>query len=357
MIISDILKNASSMTRINSKLVAIEAVKTRQSIIGISLLTKLTQNSGYNAKEMLAQANIDVQLLSDPKATISFQQEVAFIRRLIETWQDDDLGFKAGQCFRLNAFGSIGLAASSSDTVSDAIDFFLKYIRLAYTPFAINFFIKNGNAILRFSDQFELGNLRRFYLERDFSFAFLSTRDMFPRSIVGQKPKTIHFDFPCPTSVEHYQSLYECPVFFSMPYNEILFDERYLALPLPLANSLTRDLLEEQCKLQEIALFGHNDFVEKIRQLIQSIDHEIPNLEKIAKIHFLTARTMRRKLKEQGVTFQQLVNEALCKKALHYLSTTNLTIEQISMRLGYSESASFIHAFKRWTGKTPKAYK
>ena len=62
------------------------------------------------------------------------------------------------------------------------------------------------------------------------------------------------------------------------------------------------------------------------------------------------------KLKEQGVTFQQLVNEDLSKKSLHYLSTTNLNIEQISMRLGYSESASFIHAFKRWTGKTPLQY-
>ena len=58
---------------------------------------------------------------------------------------------------------------------------------------------------------------------------------MFPRSIVGQKPKTIHFDFPCPTTVEHYQALYECPVFFSMPHNEMLFDERYLDLHLPLA--------------------------------------------------------------------------------------------------------------------------
>lgn len=339
----------------NRKLIAIADVNARQSIMGISLLTKLVQSNGYNATAMLEQAGIDTQLLNDPKANISFQQEVAFIRQLINTLADDDLGFKAGQCFRLNAFGHIGLAASSSDTVSDAIEFFLKYIRLAYTPFSIDFFIKDGNAILRFSDQFDLGNLRRFYLERDFSFAFLSTRDMFPRSIVGQKPKTIHFDFPCPSNVEHYQTLYECPVYFSMPYNEILFDKRYLDLPLPLANALTRDLLEEQCKLQEIALFGHNNFVDKIRQIIQTKENEIPNLEHIAKMHFITARTMRRKLKEQGVTFRQLVNEELSKKALHYLSTTSLSIEQISMRLGYSESASFIHAFKRWTGKTPKA--
>jgi len=341
----------------NTKLIAIADINARQSIIGISLLAKLVKNYGFNAEEMLVQADISPQLLNDPKATISFQQEVAFTREFVNTLADNDLGFKAGQCYRLNAFGHIGLAAGSSDTVSDAIEFFLKYIRLAYTHFDINFFTKEGNAILRFSDKYELGDLRRFYLERDFSFAFLSTRDMFPRSIIGQKPKTIHFDFPCPTSVDHYQTLYECPVHFSMPYNEILVDERYLDLPLPLANSLTRELLEEQCKTQEIALFGHKSFEGKIRQIIQSMENEMPNLESIAQMHFVTARTLRRKLKEQGVTFQQLVNEELSKKALNLLSTTSLTIEQISMRLGYSESASFIHAFKRWTGKTPKAYR
>lgn len=340
-----------------STLIAIADVNARQSIIGISLLVKLVQNNGYSAKAMLEQADISEQLLNDPKATISFQQEIAFTRELVKTLVDDNLGFKAGQCYRLNAFGHIGLAAGSSNTVSDAIAFFLKYIRLAYTHFDISFFKKDGNAILRFSDQFDLGNLRRFYLERDFSFAFLSTRDMFPRSIVGQKPKTIHFDFPCPTSVVHYQTLYECPVHFSMPYNEILFDEKYLDLNLPLANSLTRELLEEQCKIQEVALFGHKNVEDKIRQIIKGIENEIPNLENIAQMCFVTARTLRRKLKEQGVTFQQLVNEELSKKALYYLSTTNLSVEQISMRLGYSESASFIHAFKRWTGKTPKAYR
>lgn len=340
-----------------SKLIAISDVNLRQSIIGISLLAKLVQSCGYRVNSMLEQADISAQLLLDPKATISFQQEVSFTQALVNTLRDDDLGFKAGQCYRLNAFGHIGLAAGSSDTVSDAIVFFLKYIRLSYTHFAIDFFKNNGNAVLRFTDRYELGHLRRFYLERDFSFAFLSTRDMFPRSIIGQKPKTIHFDFPCPTSVDHYQSLYECQVHFSMPYNEIFFDEKYLDLPLPLANSLTRELLEEQCKIQEITLFGCENIKDKIRQIMQTMEGEIPSLENIAAMHFVTARTLRRKLKEQGVTFQQLINEELSKKALHYLSTSTLTIEQISLRLGYSESASFIHAFKRWTGKTPKAYR
>ena len=338
-------------------LIAVNDVNSRQSIIGISLLAKLVAQHGHSVTELLTQADICAQLLNDAKATISFQQEVAFTQALIKTLKDDELGFKAGQCYRLNAFGHIGLAAGCSDTVRDAIAFFLKYIRLAYTHFSIDFFQKDGNAVLRFTDQYELGNLRRFYLERDFSFAFLSTRDMFPRSIKGQKPKTIHFDFPCPTSIEHYQELYECTVHFSMAHNQILFDERYLDLPLPLANPLTRELLEEQCKSQEIALYGSERIDDKIRAVIQASQGKMPNLDGMAAMCFFSTRTLRRKLKERGVTFQQLLNEELHKKALHYLLSTHLTIEQISQRLGYSESASFNHAFKRWTGKTPNAYR
>jgi len=126
------------------KLTAIADVDSCQSIIGISLLTKLVKSKGFDPKYMLEKSGISKQLLNDPKATITFQQEVAFTREFVNTLADDDLGFKAGQCYRLNAFGHIGLAAGSSDTVSEAIDFFLKYIRLAYTHFDINFFKKTA---------------------------------------------------------------------------------------------------------------------------------------------------------------------------------------------------------------------
>lgn len=311
------------------QLTPITKVNSQQSIIGISLLVKLIESYSVDASTILTKSGINPNMLVDPKASVSFQQEIAFTTELVNAIKDDDLGFKVGQCYRLNAFGHIGLAAGSCNTVAEAIELFLKYIKLAYTHFAISFFKKEGNAILRYTDQYELGKLRVFYLERDFSFSFLSTRDMFPRSIVGQKPKTIHFDFPCPTTVKHYETLYECPVKFSMPYNQILFDERYLALPLPLANPLTKELLEEQCKQQEMALLGAKNLASKIRQIIQEMVGEIPNLEKIAQMHFITARTLRRKLKEQELTFQQIVNEELCKKALNYLSTTGLSVEQI----------------------------
>ena len=338
-------------------LLDIATIKQQQSIIGVSLLVKLIEDYGIDPVPILKYAKIDPEMLKDPKATISRLQDVQFSNAMLAKIDDPDIGFNSGQCYRISAFGALGLAAASSAKVEDAIEFFLRYIQLSYTHFDISFFKATGNAVLRFKDRFELGSLRRFYLERDFSFILISTRDMFPRSLADQKFKMVHFDFECPTTVEHYESQYECAVKFSMPHNQILFDEGYLVRPLPQANPLTHQLLEEQCETQKVETIGPESYSEKLQYLIRNSEGEIPNLDDIAAQLNTTSRTIRRKLKSEGYGFQGLLTQELSRKAIYLLETTHLTIEQIAFRLGYSESASFIHAFKRWTGKAPKAYR
>lgn len=329
----------------------------KQSIIGVSQLVKLVENYGTLSLPMLEKAGISLSMLQDPKAKITFQQDIAFVRAMLDTIDDPALGFHAGQCYKFSSFGHLGLAVASCDSVEDAIQLFMKYIQLSYTHFDVSFLKEGGKAILRFKDQEDLKELKRFYIERDFAFMLISTRDMFPRSLANQKFKAIHFDFACPTTKQDYEALYGCSVSFSMPFNEIQFDERYLARPLPQANSLTRQLLEEQCESQQVETLGPSDYVQKIQQVIRSSEENIPNLEDIAEQFHTSSRTIRRKLNAEGYNFQQLLTQELSRRAIHYLETTTLTVEQISLRLGYSETASFIHAFKRWTGKVPKAYR
>jgi len=335
----------------------IATIKQQQTITSVSLLVKLVEDYGVSVTPMLKAAGITSDLLQDPKAKISLQQEVGFVRAVLNAIDDPDIGFHAGQGYRLNAFGSLGLAVASSEKVNDAIEVFLRYLCLSNTHFDISFFKDNGMAVLRFKDRYALQELRHFYLERDFSFALLSTRDMFPRTLVGKTLKVIHFDFDCPTEVEKYETLYGCPVKFSMPFNEFLFDQKYLDQALPQANSLARRLFEEQCESEKVEAFGPQGYGQKIRHAIQGSEGSIPGLEDFAREFHTTSRTIRRKLLAEGYSYQSLLSQELCRKAIHYLETTQLTVEQISQRMGYGESASFIHAFRRWTGKTPKAYR
>ena len=190
----------------------------------------------------------------------------------------------------------------------------------------------------------------------------ISTRDGFPRSSTTPLYKAINFTFECPKKDginlrDHYQQRFECEVNFSQPHNEIQFDERYLTRRLPQANLLTHKLLKEQCESQEVEIFGPTGYTDKIRQFIRDCDEVKPRLKEIANLLHTTTRTVSRKLEAEGLHFQELVAEEVSRKAIRYLQTTELTIEQIAFKLGYSDSASFIHAFKRWTGKVPKDYR
>jgi hypothetical protein len=81
----------------------IVTIKQLQAIVSVSLLAKLVADYGFSALPMLKAADISSRLLQDPKAKISLQQEFAFIRAMLNTIDDPDIGIHAGQCYRLNA--------------------------------------------------------------------------------------------------------------------------------------------------------------------------------------------------------------------------------------------------------------
>jgi AraC-like DNA-binding protein len=65
-------------------------------------------------------------------------------------------------------------------------------------------------------------------------------------------------------------------------------------------------------------------------------------------------RTLQRRLREEGTTFQKVLDELREELARHYLSTTDYTSVEISFLLGYEEPNSFFRAFRAWTGQTPE---
>jgi AraC-like DNA-binding protein len=71
----------------------------------------------------------------------------------------------------------------------------------------------------------------------------------------------------------------------------------------------------------------------------------------------MSSRTLRRHLLAEGVSYRLLVDEVRMALAEELLSLRGITVEQISVRLGYSEVSNFLHAFKRCKGQTPKAFK
>ncbi|HCR1321009.1 TPA: helix-turn-helix transcriptional regulator [Pseudomonas aeruginosa] len=71
----------------------------------------------------------------------------------------------------------------------------------------------------------------------------------------------------------------------------------------------------------------------------------------------LSRRTLQRRLKEHGIEFSTLIEDVRRELALSYMKESNYSMTEISLLVGYSESASFTRAFRRWTGQSPQQYR
>jgi AraC-like DNA-binding protein len=71
----------------------------------------------------------------------------------------------------------------------------------------------------------------------------------------------------------------------------------------------------------------------------------------------MSVRTLRRRLREEGSSYRELLDEIRFGLARDYLTDTRLPLEEISELLGYSEPGNFSHAFRRWSGQSPRLYR
>ncbi|NKI18703.1 helix-turn-helix transcriptional regulator [Spongiibacter sp. KMU-166] len=81
-----------------------------------------------------------------------------------------------------------------------------------------------------------------------------------------------------------------------------------------------------------------------------------PSIEQVAKKLEMSTRSLRRKLQQEGTSYQDLLQEVRLGLAKQYLRD-KLSVEQIAELLGYSETSAFSRAFKGWTGKAPQEFR
>ena len=93
----------------------------------------------------------------------------------------------------------------------------------------------------------------------------------------------------------------------------------------------------------------------EIRALLLRDIANPPTLADIAKLLDVSDRSLRRQLREQGISFRGLLDELRTQIALKYLRTTKLANEDIALALGFSDAANFRRAFRRWTKKSPSS--
>ena len=324
-------------------------------VLGIHQVIRLLNQRGIDTDNLLRGAGIDPGLLEDPTATVTRGQELRLIKAILEKHPDPCFGLKAGCCYRLSAFGALGSAMFAAQNANEAILFFIRFIRLSYTYFHVKLTRERARTRIALGEQYDLGELHPYFVQRDLAFAVTGARDVIP-SVLSEADLQIEVALQEPPDRTPYTQLFRCPIHFGCEETAISFRNEILEKPLPQANALSLRMLERQCEKDLRRLSPERRLEETLLELFGGMEGHPDEAEVAAQLS-MTTRTLRRRLAREGISYQRLVDYHLSLQAKALLDHTSLPVARIAERLGYSEAASFIRAFKRWHSVSPTAFR
>lgn len=331
--------------------------EVRRPVISAQLLTRLGAERGLPVDACLRNTGIDAADLSNPATEISAAQELQLIRNLLSGLgpaASQGLGLDAGLRYHLSAYGIWGFALISSPNFRSAAEIAVRYLDLSYA-FARYRLENVGKDLLIVLDDSDVPeDLRQFLVERDFAAWANAAWEMRPGGFPG---RSAQFRFPRPDYAWRFDKLCGVRPSFEAPLNAILIAAKDLDAPLPQANPMMARMCEEQCRQLLAKRSVRSGLAGQIRDRLLRNPGEMPSLETVAEELHMASRSLRRRLDEEGTTFRALVDEVRQALAEELLLSAHMKLAEIASRLGYTEPAAFINAFKRWKGMSPSAYR
>lgn len=323
-----------------------------RSVHSVRLMADFAVESGISYQTILEETGISQQQLLDPNMVVTGQQELQVIHNLVEQLGDrPTLGLDVGTRYHFTTFGPLGMALMSSASIREALDLALTYFSLtfAFTQFLVS---ETDEGIrIEIEDEGIPPSVRQFILERDAAALITVQRDLVQDNFC----QYMAFTFQPKAEVQPYIDLFGILPEFGADKNFVLLDPHKVDQKLQMANDLILHTAEEQCRQILDRRQTQKKFINLVQQQLMRVRGEMPSMDMVADRLHLNARTLRRHLAQEGMTFIQIREEVRQVLAEQYLTLPKASIEQIAEWLGYAEPASFIHAYKRWHGKTPHA--
>jgi len=166
------------------------------------------------------------------------------------------------------------------------------------------------------------------------------------------------FSYAEPAHSAEYRLMYSTQLSFSRPNTVISFDASYLELPVVQNERSVKEFLRTAPENILVKYKNGNSLTAKIRRrLRQLLPSELPECEVIADELHMTPTTLRRRLHEEGESYQSIKDQLRRDLAISYLSHSQRSVLDIAMELGFAERSAFHRAFRKWTGASPGEFR
>lgn len=329
-----------------------------RSILGLTYTMRGLRDNGEDPGPVLARYGLDLERL-DPTSRIDRSLELRIYVEMAERLRDPLAGIKAGNAFGFTGYGPFTMLLMTCADAYEAFQTGIRYQQLTFLFGTLRLEPGDECSALVLTPVSLPPRAYRFRVDGELSGTHKLLRDMQMALGVDIRPERIEIPYPEPPEARAYEEHFRCPVIFGKGSEVrclIRNDHLHMRFPTadPAAHAMYRALCDQQLRQQSAAV---EKLSEKVVSHLELFTGRFPDAESVAAAFDIASRTFRRQLSAENTSFRSLLDHVRQQKAEQLLHESRLPVEAIAHQLGYAESAAFIHAFQRWTGSTPAAFR
>ncbi len=318
------------------------------------ILTRVAE-AGCDARALAAELRLPEGSDTEPEVVLRLSTLERLYERAAGLTRDLDFGLHLAANFPRGTYGLVEFIARHSATLREGFERIARYASIMNDRVKVSFTERGGAA--RFEHEV-LG--RRHGYGRQGNEFFVPAVLMQARLLAGEplKPTRVWFAHPAPDDLtEHVALLGTERLRFEAGSNGFELSSDQAALPIPSADPPLLSTLSAQAERALRDAPAPGALADQVRAQIEARLDRAPDVKGVAARLHMSPRTLQRRLDEEGTTFGEVLDASRQRIARELVRDPAMGLSEVGFRLGYADLPAFLRAFKRWTGKTPSAWR
>jgi AraC-like DNA-binding protein len=309
---------------------------------------------GFDPVEEVSAVGMDLAKAANPDWRVSQPEFGRLLQHCVSITGEEAFALDAAEQLQPQILHSLGLAWLASDTVYDGLRRLVRFSRLISTGMDLKLNEDNDMVQLTLAHDPEFEELST--ADRDYAVGIVTRMC---RLTLGEylAPIKVSLDRPQPEHPEKWEYMLACHVEFGSSNTCITWSRADISEPLVTGDPALARINDEYTQTYLNAFAARSTTREVVNKIVERLPDGPPNQQQIADALHVSNRTLQRKLKDEGTSFMDLLQNTRMQLACKYLRQPSRSVVETAYMLGFSEPSTFSRAFKRWTGLAPAAYR
>ena len=322
---------------------------------GLRGYANLVESMGGDARRLSLDCGVDPEILGDDEALIPYRQVIHLAEHSATVLDVPDFGLRLAAIQDVGILGPLAVAIQNASTVEQALRCAAAYIFLQSS--ALRLEIEDQGRETRIGIAINLGNMPHWGMRQaeDMAIALVHQTLLM---LAGDAYHLLRVEHPHDplSSKSVYETYFRAPVKFGCSINSVYIRSSTLNVPL---SARSAQLYEAAISYLDVQVPTADGLVTtRVETAIRrTLGTDSCNRNAVARAMAMHPRTLHRRLKREGITFDQVRDSVRREKAEYYLCHTSSPLAQVAAIIGYAEQAVLSRNCQRWFGQTPREFR